>query len=270
MSPSIKLSLLFFLFAIAACDLEKEITVDLPSHESQLVVECYLQVGQPFRLLLTESSPFFDPATIPFVDDATVVIRHNGTTYTLENELFLDPLNFRGFNYGLDIAPMAFNEIYELEITDRNGNKLSAQTIILDTVQIKELELLDREIDDKFSLLTRVDDPPQENFYRRTLHLGENIREGVIEQDFSANDELIGADSELVFGSSFDYESGDTLIAGIYHINEDYFDYLQSIQTAINSNGNPFVQPEVIQSNIEGGIGIFTGLSLDQETVIID
>ncbi len=270
MNYLLKLFLFTGLLGILSCDLEKEITVDLPAYEPQLVVECYLQVGQPYRLLLTESSAYFEPPALPLVDDATVVIKHNGISHTLENGLILDQETSSVYNYSLNISPMAFNEVYELKITDRNGEQLTAQTLILDTIPIKELELLDREIDDQFSLLTRVADPPASNFYRRTLHLGENIIDGFLEQDFATNDDFIGEDSELVFGSGFEYESGDTLIAGIYHINEAYYNYLESIETAINSNGNPFVQPEAIRSNIKGGIGIFTGFSLDQKMVVID
>jgi len=73
----------------------------------------------------------------------------------------------------------------------------------------------------------------------------------------------------LVFGTAFEYAPGDTLISTLYHISEDYYDFLESLETALNSNGNPFVQQESTRSNINGGIGIFTGFTLDRKMVIV-
>jgi hypothetical protein len=59
----------------------------------------------------------------------------------------------------------------------------------------------------------------------------------------------------------------------LFHIDDDYYRWLQSVALASASNGNPFGQPGTLQSNLEGSeeaLGIFTGLSYVRDTVIVD
>jgi len=51
--------LLLVAIAFASCNLEKEIELELPEYERQTVVECYLEPGLPYTLLLTKSDGFF-------------------------------------------------------------------------------------------------------------------------------------------------------------------------------------------------------------------
>ena len=133
MKKIMKNYIVLFLFALtifASCDLEREIDVDLPEYQNQLVVEAYLEAGKPYRLLLTESISYFDipqlvpidrnrPITIvssigefettiqglidldlmtedeipslpPSIDEATVVITHLGVPDTLQPALFVE------------------------------------------------------------------------------------------------------------------------------------------------------------------------------------
>ncbi len=258
------------LLLINACDLSKDIEVALPSYENELVVESYLQVDQPYRLLLTRSAGYFDAPGVPLVDDATVVITHNGLSDTLRNEIFIDQESQQIFNYISDNAPSSYDGTYELEITGPQGDQVTASTEILQQVPIIELELVNRTEDSLVVLLTRIADPTNEtNFYRRNLHLGKNVFEGEVEQDFTASDRFLENDSELVFGTSYKYAPGDTLISTLYHITEDYYEFARSLRSALNSNGNPFVPQESTRSNIVGGIGIFTGFSFDRKTIVV-
>jgi len=123
----------------------------------------------------------------------------------------------------------------------------------------------------KALVFTRFQDPPNEaNFYRRMFQSGGVFGEGEDEQDFTTTDNFSTTDGEIVYGTGFDFMKGDTVISTLFHIDQAYYDFKESVQDAINSNGNPFGQPGVIKSNIEGGIGIFTGLSYDRKTLIIE
>ena len=64
-----------------ACNLTKEVDIQLPEYTVQPVVECYLEPGKPFRLLLTRSYGFFDPLGLDssfisktLISDAVVTI----------------------------------------------------------------------------------------------------------------------------------------------------------------------------------------------------
>ena len=48
---------------MAACS--RDYDVDLPAHQSELVVECYLEDGQPLRAIVTESTALLDTSLVP-------------------------------------------------------------------------------------------------------------------------------------------------------------------------------------------------------------
>ena len=56
--------ILIFILAVAAfasCNLEKEIDLNLPEFKSQLVVECYLEPGKPYRANVFRTTSYYAP-----------------------------------------------------------------------------------------------------------------------------------------------------------------------------------------------------------------
>ena len=255
-----------------SCNLKKNIDLDLPAFESELMVECYLIPGEPYRLALSESVSYFSDPQLPTVDVAEVLITNRGETIILNSGFFADLDAQKFYNYGNDfeIVPAHYYEDFFLEITDSLGRHITAKTQLLPPIPIDTLEL---EFDDSDTLalvLTRLTDPEtEENFYRRILRKGKTITDSVLDQDFITDDRFIGEDHKIVFGSGFDYLIGDTLISMVFHIDQPYFDFYESIESAISSNGDPFSTPGALKSNVTGGIGIFTGLSLDKKMIIV-
>ncbi len=263
----------FFLISITwySCDLEKEIDIELPPYDSELVVECYLEAGKPYRLLLSESQAYFDNSTDnPLINNATVTISHNGQTETLDYALQFSSDFKKLYNFSSStLVPNNLNQDFILSIIDDRGRQISGTTQIIPEVPIDSLVIRKNELDSAL-ILTYFVDPPEANWYRRQLHSGVSIDEGTLDQDFFTDDNLEAEDNQFVFGTAFDYSVGDTIYSTLFHIQEDYYDFLISINDAISSNGNPFVSPSQIKSNVEGGIGIFTGLSYDRDTIIIE
>jgi hypothetical protein len=56
------------------------------------------------------------------------------------------------------------------------------------------------------------------------------------------------------------FNKGDSIIVRVFALNRDYYLFLNSVELAKQVNGNPFVQPAQVVSNINGGFGIFTCL----------
>lgn len=263
----------------SACNLEKEIDLELPEYNGQKVIECYLEVGQPFTLLLTKSSAYFD--AFPSLDDelidglleqdATVNITHNGKTYELENQLGLNPFTGKIFNYINETPiPEDFTNSFELSITTQSGEVITGTTQLKPIVPLDSLVVEFSETQDTLArLLTYfTDDESEDNWYRRMLHFGTI---DTLEQDFALDDQFVD-NGTIVFGTGYDFTEGDTIISSLFHIEQAYFDYLISVATAVSSNGNPFGQPSTIISNVKGDgdpIGIFTGFSYDRQEVII-
>lgn len=263
-----------FLFA---CNLEKEIEIELPEYTPQTVVECYLEPGQFYTLLLSKSAAYFDAfpdlssdfTTEILEQDATVTITYKGEVIVLENTIGINPFTGKIYNYqATQQVPEDFDNDFELNISTKAGDELTGRTRILPAVPIDSLVYQFSETNDTLArvLTYFTDDPSQENYYRRMQHFGTLDS---LELDFVVNDRIID-NNNVVFGTNYSYSRGDTVISSIFHISLAYHDFIESEMNAVFGNGNPFAQPSAIISNIEGNaIGIFTGLSYDRQQVII-
>ncbi|MBX2870544.1 MAG: DUF4249 domain-containing protein [Saprospiraceae bacterium] len=267
------------LLVLGACNLDQPIDLQLPEYESRLVVECYLEKGQPFGVLLTRSSGYFEPFGLTGNDllsgllesGASVKITHGTQVYQLENKLTLDRFTGKFFNYSLDLpVPENYDDPFELEIVTEAGDLITAKAHQLPVVPIDSVVV---EYQSEEKELARVltyftDLPDQTNFYRRMIH--ESSLDSLPIQDFTTSDRVV--EDVVVFGTGYDFESGDSIVNTIYHISEDYYNFLESVQGAIQANGNPFAQPSPIISNIESEIdafGIFTTINYDRKLTII-
>ena len=269
------------LLSFLACDLEQEVQIDLPAYESRLVLECYLEPGQPFYLLLSRSAPYFDP--FPSLDsdflesiledDAQVFIEYDGNTVELENLIGLNLGTNKLYNYTDQqgaLVPQNYDGDFDLRITATDGQTIIASTRILPVVPIDSVVVEFNDTDTLARVLTYFTDRPDENnFYRRLLH--ESSLDSVPDQDFTTDDRVV--EDVVVFGTGYNYDIGDTVINTIFHIDEAYYDFLESVELAIDGNFNPFAQPSPINSSLGGtanAMGVFTGLSYDRKAVVID
>ncbi len=281
MQRIINYSFLFLAFAVTlvSCNLEQEIDINLPDYESRYVVECYLEPGQPFSLLLTQTASYFDPfpsTNAEFLDDilvdgATVTIAHGGQTFTLQNGLFFNPLSRKAYNYlAPDLVPTDYEQSFELNIVTPDGKTITATTRILRPVPIDSIVVEFLEDDTLARVLTYFKDIPNEqNYFRRMFH--EHSLDSIPLQDFATDDRFV--EDNFVFGSAYNFAAGDTVFNTIFHIDRPYYDFFNSVQTAASSNGNPFGQPSPIISNLQGTanvIGIFTGLTYERVMTIVE
>ncbi|MEY3195300.1 MAG: hypothetical protein RIQ78_1397 [Bacteroidota bacterium] len=267
---------------LAACNLTNDVTIDLPTYERQPVVECYLEPGKPFQLLLTQSYAYFDPFGLDssffqktLLDDALVTIQYNGRTDTLKNQLTLGVNPVKIFNYvGNNLVPSTPGTTFQLFIElPNNGGNITAGTSLLPTVAIDSI-VVSFNNSPSFDSLGRTimyitDDQQHPNYYRRMLHY--SSLDSVPEQDFLVTDRF-SQTALIAFGSGYDLMEGDTVFNTIFHIQQDYYDYVESYQLAISGNLNPFAQPSPIKSNVQGSanpLGIFTCLVYDRDTTII-
>ena len=276
-----KQSLWLLLPLLVACNLEKEIEIELPEYGGQIALECYLEPGKPYRLTLTRSTAYFDllpgkPDSVLaylqgiLVNGAQVSIRQGNKTIKLTNRLGVDPESQRFYNYlSPETVPLDTTQAFYLDILTADGRTIEASARIPVRVGIDSVVVEFKEKDTLARALTYFTDRPGEvNYYRRVLHRGNLNR--IPEQDFSSDDRFV--QDVFVFGTGYDFAEGDTLINTIYHLEEPYFRHLQSVQGAVSSNGNPFAQPSTILSNLKGtanAIGIFTGLRYDRVFTIV-
>jgi hypothetical protein len=253
---------------LTACDLEREITIVLPEHEPQLSVEWYVVPGKPFRMTLTESVSYFGQPTLPVISNAIVTISFNGITDTLNNIIVIGE-NSRLYNYVSNtLAPSDINTTFEIYIKDQGGREATATATSLPPATIDTLELLWNNSNTQASLLTSIADfPGQKNFFRVIVHNGSTSEPFIADSWF---DDQISSNGRITIGSQFAFEKGDTAISTVYHISREYHDFLRSVRNAQNANNSPFGQPAALQSNIEGGIGIFTTIVETRDTLFVE
>ena len=276
----LKLAFPFAVLTMIACNLSKEVEIELPEYESQPVVECYLEPGKPFRLLLTRSFAFFDPFGLDssffektLLQDATVTVSYDGQTDTLYNNFSFEPSPLKVYNYtGLNTVPATVGTIFTLNITlPDNGGNITSMATMLPFVPIDSnvVEFYPG-ADSVARILTYVtDDTTETNYYRRLLNY--YSLDSVPEQDFIATDRFLTTPT-LAFGTGYELGEGDTVYNTICHISADYYNYIESVQLAIIGNLNPFAQPSPIKSNVSGTanpLGIFTCLLYDRDTTVI-
>lgn len=272
---TIRLSLVLFLASmLVSCNLEKEIDIELPGYTSQPVVECYLEPGKPYRLLLTRSAAYFatfdlDDPTALLWNGATVTIQVDGQDILLENQLTIDPITFQISNYSSsEIVPAGEGRQFKLSISLDDGSTITGETSMLPVVPMDSL-VVETNNEGKSRVLTYFrEDPMAVNYYRRMVNFGS--QDSVL-QNFLVDDAFFDTDKGA-FGTGYAFVSGDTLIHTLVHMEEAYFNYLNTLQLSIQSNLNPFGQPGLIVSSVTGTanpIGIFTGLSMDRDTLIL-
>jgi Domain of unknown function (DUF4249) len=265
---------------LSSCNLTRDVEVDLPLYERQPVVECYLEPGKPFRLLLTQSYSFFDKFGLDstflektLLQEANISISYDGKTVALPNFPSVEFNPLRIYNYSNpQLVPATPNVTYTLNITLKDGRTITGQTIMLPRVPIDSnvVEFGPTPRDTTARMLTYLtDDLKTENFYRRLLNY--SALDSVPDQDFLANDRILSS-NKFAFGTGYELSAGDTVFSAVFHITKAYYDYLESVQLAVAGNQNPFAQPSPIKSNVRGNadpLGIFTCLVYDRDTIIV-
>lgn len=273
--------LLFAAFVfLGACNLSKDVEIDLPAYDRQPVVECYLEPGQPFRLLMTRSYAFFDTLGLSsnflanaLLDGALVTISYNSQTDTLANQFTIVTNPLKVYNYvGQNSVPTEPGTSFSLLIRLADGGEITSTTQMVPFVPIDSvvISFLSDAADSKARILTYItDDLSQENFYRRMLNYGS--LDSFPEQDFIVNDRF--TETALVaFGTGYELNEGDTVFNTIFHLSRDYYDFKESVDLASSGLFNPFAQPSPIKGNVRGTanpIGIFAPLIYDRDTTII-
>jgi len=271
------------LLLLLACNLTKEVEINLPEYQRQPVVECYLEPGQPFRLLLTQSYGFFEEFGLDstfvqktLIDKAQVTIAYEGRTDTLYNGQYYDfstPNIIKIYNYQNNrLVPATPGIEYTLNIFLPDNKHITSQTIMLPAIKIDRSVIEWDPAPDTFArVLTYFnDDPMVDNYYRRLLNY--QRLKSLPDQNFLFTDR-VNVTPVIAFGTPYNLSQGDTVFNTIFNLTKDYYDYLESIQLAVLGNANPFTQPSPIKSNVTGTgdpLGIFTCLIYDRKLTRIE
>ncbi|WP_324671646.1 DUF4249 domain-containing protein [Hymenobacter sp. GOD-10R] len=254
------------------CGLQKDIDIELPAGPAQLVAECYLEDGVIPRLTVTETVPYLSTTETITLPEVTVVLTlPNGTHDTLQYAPGLDRNTRKTYTHiskrRLRARP---GDTFQLDITDKQGRHLTGTATMPTAIPIESVEwkFNDKPEGERQAYLTaRFQDPASTtDFYRFQIH--KNYVHRDTESDYNVDDRL--TNGQLVtLGTSYRFNPQDTLIVSLYHIDQPYYQFMQSTDDARSANGNPFAQPSAIRSTVQGGVGVFTVLNYQRKTVIL-
>ncbi|MBD2715480.1 DUF4249 domain-containing protein [Microvirga sp. STR05] len=257
---------------LSGCDLQKDIDVELPALPAQLVTECYLEDGQIPRLTVTETTPYLASPVPVLPTDVTVVLTlPSGRHDTLRFRPGIDSTILKGYTH-IGSRPLVARpgDTFRLEVYDTKGRRVTGTATMPGRIPIDSLryKFNDKPTEErKAYLLTSFTDPAATaDFYRLQIHKDSISTDR--ERDFELDDRLNNGKSFTV-GTSYQFQAGDTLLVTLYHIDQPYYLFRQSVRDARDANGNPFAQPSAIRSTVQGGVGVFTVLSYDRKQIIL-
>jgi hypothetical protein len=258
--------ILFFFIALVLfqCNFEKEIDIKLPDYANTPYLECYLEPGKPYRLLVYQSIGYFDGLVPTPIRDASISITHRGVSTALPYDTLPRVGDIRYYNYRSNDTikvPAHYDETFLLSVTI-NGVTYHSTTTIKTFVAIDSLSN-DCNEKQRCQIKLRFKDNVNTVDFYRFITFSDSLG-GDIKQDIILNDELF--DSENVeIGGGYSFNEGQPAVIRLYHITKEHYDFLISVKNSQNANGNPFAQPASIKSNIPGILGIFTGLTYDSK-----
>lgn len=276
----------FIIFLFTSC--EKEISIDLPEVESLIVVDGGIYVGQPAEVTLTWSAGYFDPidsASLAgyVIQNATVTVWDGTSTDTLQLTLDFNrpiPLVWRGSSVIGQVG-----RTYILTVV-ADGKTVRSTTTIptpvpLDSVWFKP----DIPGDSLGFAWAHLTDPAGRGNGYRWFTKRLNVDPAFMAPFGSSFDD------NFIEGESFDFAynrpipnnstapddndnrrgyfvTGDTVVVQFCSIGVAEVDFFRTFEIEVSNNGNPFAAPGVIESNVEGGLGVFCGYAPTYDTII--
>ena len=290
-----KIAAFILISSLALFSCEKNVTVDIPEVEEQIVIEGYIETDLPPFILLTKSLPFFGEINTNNILQNQVL----GATVIIDNGTIIDTLDQLP-GIGVYTTLQFVGEIgktYKLTVF-AEGKMLSSITTIPTPIPLDSLWWkVSGQRDSLGFIWGHLTDPDTlGNCYRflakRINHFtfGDNIGR----QKDSIFIAPIGGsvfEDRYINGKSFDlnfprgtvanstkeddlndervfFKRGDTIVVKFCTLDRSHFEFWRTEESQISANGNPFGSPQPVHSNIVGGLGVWGGYSTTFDTVI--
>jgi len=283
--------LVVFIVIVVMMSCTKDIEIDQVSYQTKIVVDGWIENDGRAHVLLTRSSPFltdYDSASIrnTFLNYAKVVlIAGNGQSEILtltKQDAFFPPFVYKSTEIKGEVG-----ETYQLEVHYQNK-------IITSTTTIPELpnvnDVFAQSVSDTSMIINAsvIDDGANKNYYYSQIltkhfdtryHPSDNPlrndrlfngKEHVFQikrsnQPDPLNLYNINSERNII---ADEFAIDDTVFVKVSQIDEEAYRVLNGIYIDHLSQNNPFsLVDQQTHSNINGGIGRWTGLATQQYTV---
>ena len=275
----------YLLFAaFATCSCAQDININTPDEPSELVVDGWIEPGQPVRVLLTATVNFSDPIDSAsylniVMTRAKVSVIEDGVkeVLTLRRDTSYFPQHVYMSNKTRGKVGSEYTIIAEYE-----GQTATGTSTILAPPQIDSAWFATDEGQDSlgFIWLSFRDPVGEKNFYRIRTILANREHRYIGAQISAYSDNLFTDEkctipvykgmkniSEKMIEHRF--RIGDTVTLCLSSIGKEEFTYWTSLDRAIVNTGNPFITGGTnLPSNMSNGLGIWSAYGSSYVTVV--
>lgn len=273
-----KICYIILSLTLIACT--KEISLDIDSHESKIVVNSFFSPQGPLQVNISKSTPIISDDTLSYIPIAEVELF---TQDTLIGKLAYDQQGFYNLptkleakkEYFITVSVPGFKSVSSHDIIPS-----SVPIIIFDTISLNEkylyCEITFKDITDELNyyLLDVTSKYPVVNedsilSKQVDITISDNIVEngssGDIYKRIYFSDKFIqGATYELSF--LLDKKSlnsvSNTLYVNFKSISKNFYNYIETYYKSQTRQLD-------VYTNIDGGYGLFAGYDLSQDSIII-
>ncbi len=277
-------------FLSAGCNedsFSKVVEFDIDEEDQELVVLAFIKSDSPEPVVVvSRTTSVTAPDRFPYISDAMVQLETPDLGILVgqfkESEDAVEPdIQGTGF-YVFPAYEFLPNEEYVLTVSHPEFDDVSASVT---TQSIPKMQGNSIRIDDTFEFhfmefydVVIEDNPDEENYYKFDLFLTtfENGQDTFTYNSsiwFDEN-ELIDGDINLLSDVNFINNRKEIVLIGdnffgentevikreikITSYGSELASYLQSLNLAYTAEENPFVEPAILYTNIENGLGIFS------------
>ena len=266
---------------------EKEIQIDVPPTESQLVIEAYINDYNPLLnyCIISKTLDYFNPdLTLPAIQGAEVYVLEGEV---IANDTIWDFGNKRKWTeIAPDYAPGLYTDfttigrpgkLYKIEI-EAEGKKIEGITSIAKPVPIDSITF-------SYRLVNSAGQADTSAFM--SVHFFEPVELGnayqamyrVVPDSFvllwgDLGDGNFPFDDRFINGASRSLNYSRTLRVGerihffLNSIDRRAFVFWDSYNT-VRSNGGPFATPAALKSTVSNAIGSFTGYGVSYKQLVV-
>lgn len=272
----------FIILCLFLYSCDKDVQNGLPDFEPKLVVTSFLSTtDKSSSIAVTSNRPALG-LTYPFPDPGNL----SGWISDGENKIELNATDGK-FSFTRNEMPIINGKTYHLEVTNDQGLKATATCTVPEKFDYGlsiDTSTIFNEYTDRFGIFHRIkfltitfnyrDQPEKNNYYSIIAeNTGYYQRDGrtVFETNkifdkskFKDKDELKEDNNislSTILGNINNYDSS-FLKVYLLNLEESYYLYHRSLAD-YKDDDNPFTEPTVIYTNVEGGLGVFTSFSVD-------
>ena len=258
-------------FSLFSCESQQdEVVVDLPAHEEGLIIECYLEPGENYRALVTSTMDYYDAEEIQLIDSVKISVSSGGEEKELLRVKAADTSYNTVYNYWLpDKVEYKEGQEYFINVAYGDEIRASGKTRFLPKARLRDVYFkYSQEVDSMAAIFIEIEDEPEKKNFYRVVVRGSDPAAGYTYEGLW--DDADASEGVVRVYSNYGLKDEWRVVVNVYHLEEQYYNFLKSVSQAIESNYNPFMQPASIQSSLDGATGIFTAITLTSDTIKVE